>query len=145
MTKMVKQGNASKGSKVGSNKKLETPTKKKVVPAKKGWEWAPFTLKSVAFTAAARKLSELLTQTYGDNVTISSFEKMIAAFPSMTDERKALIHMDQETVEAYEDYRKAREVRDTERETFRGDIAVADVEGGLAAIKAAASAMSTGG
>jgi hypothetical protein len=51
-------------------------------------------------------------------------------------ERQSLIHMDEYTVRAFEEYKKARDARDTERESFRGDIAVADVEGGLEAIKA---------
>jgi hypothetical protein len=142
MAKNTTKSTAQKGSKNGPPKKGNAPAKKTAAPTKKGWEWAPFTNKSVTFVAAARKLSELLTQTYGDNVTISLFEKMIAAMPNMSAERKALIYIDQETINAFEEYRKARDARDTERETFRGDIAVADVEGGLAAAKAVVSTMS---
>jgi len=129
-----------KGSKKGPQKGL--PHSKKEAPPKKGWEWAPFTKKSVAFTAAARKLSGLLTRTYGDNVTISQYEKMIASFQSMTKEQQSLIHIGQADLEALAEYRKARDIRDTERDTFRGNIAVADVEGGMEAIRAKARAIS---
>jgi hypothetical protein len=61
----------------------------------------------------------------------------------MSEERKSLIFIDDEITGYFDNYRKAREVRDTEREAFRGDIAVADVEGGLAIAKAIAGKMST--
>jgi hypothetical protein len=107
----------------------------KTAPQKKLWEWADFTSKSVAFQQEAKKLAQMVTATYGDNVTISRFEKMIAAYPSMPEDRKQLIHVSDELIGQYEKFKAARDTRDTERDSFRGDIAVANVEGGLEAIK----------
>jgi hypothetical protein len=60
---------------------------------------------------------------------------MIAAYPSMPEDRKQLIHVSDELIGQYEKFKAARDTRDTERDSFRGDIAVANVEGGLEAIK----------
>jgi hypothetical protein len=132
MPKASLKGNPRKGTRKGiPPKKATSPPGKKPAPAKKGWEWAPFTVKSTLFNEKARELSELLVQTYGDEVTISKYEKMMAAFPAMPEERKVLIHFTDELKQAYADFKQARLTRDTERETFRGDIAVADVETGF--------------
>jgi len=135
MPKTASTGKTSKSSKIGGTRKSGPPFGKKGIPAKKGWEWATFTKKSVCFTDEARKLSELLTQTYGDNVSISQFEKMIAAYASMTDDRKGMIYINQAMIEQYEIFKAARDARDSERDSFRSDIAVTDVEGGLEALR----------
>lgn len=122
----------SKAGKSAPAAKRQVPKPGKTqVPAKKGWEWAAFTKKSVTFNRCAANLSELLSQTYGDNVSISQFEKMVSALASMKPEQKELIYLSKGTLDCYEDYRTARDARDTERKNFRDDISVVDVEGGL--------------
>jgi hypothetical protein len=108
-------------------------------PKQKGWEFAPFTTTNVRFVAAARVLAQSLTELYGDGVSISSFEKMVAAYQGMEPQRKVLITFGSaetktELLNQLREFRAARDARDTERETFRGDIAVANVESGIAAI-----------
>jgi hypothetical protein len=133
----TKTGKTGKRSNFGGSKKTGPPPKKGGVPPKRGWEWAPFTKKSVVFNTEARELSALLTQTYGDTVSITLFEKMISSYPSMTAEQKPLIHMNDQLIAKFKRYKTARDERDTERDSFRGDIAVANVEGGLEALSEA--------
>jgi hypothetical protein len=65
----------------------------------------------------------------------------VSAIPAFTQEQYELIHCDDQIVAEFEEFRKARTERDAERETFRGDIAVANVEDGLTTIKKIASKM----
>jgi hypothetical protein len=101
----------------------------------KGWEWAPFTRKAHEFTRAAQVLADSLKSAYGDNVSISQFEKLIAAIPSMTDAQRGLLYLDPKIVVLLQDYRTARALRDSERDNFRGNIEVADVDTGLEALQ----------
>jgi hypothetical protein len=100
-----------------------------------GWEWAPFTKKAVVFTQTARALADALKSVYGDNVSISQFEKFVAAIPSMTDAQRGLLHVDPKIVVLLKDYRTARASRDSERDNFRGDIAIGNVDTGLEALE----------
>ena len=107
-------------------RKADTPNK--------GWEWAPFTKKAFEFNQTARALADALKSAYGDSVSISQFEKFIAAIPSMTDAQRGLLHVDPKIIVLLRDYRSARASRDSERDNFRGDIAIADVDTGMEAL-----------
>jgi hypothetical protein len=100
-----------------------------------GWEWAPFTKKAFEFTQTARVLADTLKSVYGDNVSISQFEKFVAAVPSMTPAQRGLLHVDPKIVVLLKDYRTARASRDSERDNFRGDIAIGIVDTGLEALE----------
>ena len=101
----------------------------------KGWEWAPFTKKAFEFNQTARALADALKSAYGDSVSISQFEKFVAAIPSMTAAQRGLLYVDPKIVVLLKDYRLARASRDSERDNFRGDIAIADVDSGLEALE----------
>lgn len=101
----------------------------------KGWEWAPFTKKAFEFNQTAKVLADALKSAYGDNVSISQFEKFISAIPSMTDGQRDLLHVDPKIVILLKDYRAARADRDSERDNFRGDIAIGNVDTGLEALE----------
>jgi hypothetical protein len=116
------------------------PTAKKAKPQKadapnKGWEWASFTKKAFEFNQTAKVLADALKSAYGDNVSISQFEKLIAAIPSMTDAQRSLLYVDPKIVVLLKDYRTARAARDSERDNFRGDIKIEDVDSGLEALE----------
>jgi hypothetical protein len=118
---------------------LRKPTARKAKPQKadapnKSWEWAPFTKKAVEFTQSARALASALKLAYGDNVSISQYEKLVSAVPSMTDDQRALLHVDKKIVALYRSYRTARAIRDSERDNFRGDIKISNVDTGLEAL-----------
>jgi hypothetical protein len=72
---------------------------------------------------------------YGDNVSISQFERFIAAIPSMTEAQRGLLYVDPKIVVLLKDYRTARAARDSERDNFRGDIALSNVDTGLKALE----------
>jgi hypothetical protein len=52
----------------------------------------------------------------------------------MTDAQRGLLHVDPKIVVLLKDYRSARASRDSERDNFRGDIAIADVDTGMEAL-----------
>jgi hypothetical protein len=125
-----------KQTKPSSGKPSAKPAKPQKADApNKGWEWAPFTEKAFEFTQTARALADALKSAYGDNVSISQFEKFIAAIPSMTDAQRGLLHVDPKIVVLLKDYRTARASRDSERDNFRGDIAIGNVDTGLEALE----------
>jgi hypothetical protein len=99
------------------------------------WEWAPFTKKAFDFVQTARELANALKLAYGDNVSISQFERFIAAIPSMTEAQRGLLYVDPKIVVLLKDYRTARAARDSERDNFRGDIALSNVDTGLEALE----------
>lgn len=134
--KANKKQNANQRPKSGGTKKSSASSKKKN-PAKKGWDYAKLTKVSVAFNQEARQMSELLLQTYGDGVSITLFEKMIADLPQMKEEMKSLIYLNDELIDGLERYRASRDARDTQRDSFHSDISVANVEGGMEAARAA--------
>jgi hypothetical protein len=120
---------------VANPKKTRTGEKPSEKPVKgSGWEFAAFTKKAVAFTGAANKLASAIKKTYGDGVSISAYEKMVNAFPTMEKDRQSLVFIDLNINQLLQTYRSARDARDSERESFRGETKVADVESGLAAI-----------
>jgi hypothetical protein len=124
---------ASAKKKIGQGKKQTTPLAR--APKKSHWEFAVFTKKSMVFNRAANRLGRALKALYGDEVTISFYEKMLSNLPSMPDDRKDLIYIDPMVIELHSKFTFAKEARDTERESFRSDIAIANIEGGLAAAK----------
>lgn len=75
---------------------------------------------------------------------------MVGAYNGLEPQRKVLVSFgpDSETrtklLNLLREFRAARDARDTERETFRGDIAVANVESGIAAILETDAAMAEG-
>lgn len=147
---MTKKATGSKTGKVGKSQGARpsnraTAGQRPATQPRKGWEFAAFTKKSVNFNKLAQELSHLLHKTYGDTVSITQFERFLAALPSMEAEKRAMLHLDTGAIALYEKYKNARDQRDTERETFRSDIAVTNVEGGLATAKAIAEAMDQGG
>jgi hypothetical protein len=103
-------------------------------PNPKGWEWAPFTKKAVAFNAAAKELADSLKSVYGDTVSISQYEKFVCAIPSMSESQRGLLFVDDKSVDLFKIYRTARSERDSERDNFRGDTAIGDVDTGLEAL-----------
>jgi hypothetical protein len=125
--KQTKHSSGKPSAKMAKPQKADIPNK--------GWEWAPFTKKAVGFNRAARALADALKSAYGDNVSISQFEKFIAAIPSMTDAQRGLLHVDPKIVVLLKDYRTARASRDSERDNFRGDIAIGNVDTGLEALE----------
>jgi hypothetical protein len=127
MPKNSKQYKSSKNA----AKKASTP---KESPNPKGWEYAAFTKKSVGFNSAAKVLSASLKTEYGDNVSISQFEKLISSLQSMTKEEQSLIYISQTSVNLLKSYRAARASRDSERDNFRGDTAIGNVDTGLEAL-----------
>lgn len=133
--KMSNNKSSNKGKKSGKPGPKKGGASAKAGNSKKLWEWANFTTKSVSFNKEAKALAQLISETYGDGVTITQFEKMVAAFPSMSEDRKGLIFVTDELIAQFEKFKSARDTRDTERDSFRGDVAVANVEGGLEALR----------
>jgi len=107
-------------------------------PARKagdtGQPWAPFSKKSVAFVAVAKRLAECIHDTYGDNVSIAQFERFCVAADSFSPEEKGIMHLEKDLVLLLVQYHKAKEERDTERSSFRSDIKITNVEGKLASL-----------
>lgn len=52
----------------------------------------------------------------------------------MTDAQRGLLYVDQDTIALLKAYRDARAARDSERDNFRGDIKIGDVDTGLEAL-----------
>jgi hypothetical protein len=123
-----------------SSQKNKTPAKLATPKSEKpstGWEWASFTKISHEFTRVARELATALKVAYGDNVSISQFEKLLMAVPSMTEAQRGLLYIDPNIVALFKAYRSARDLRDSERNTFRGDIQIGNVDTGLEALQTA--------
>jgi hypothetical protein len=53
----------------------------------------------------------------------------------MTDAQRGLLYLDPKIVILLKDYRTARAARDSERDNFRGDIAIGNVDTGLEALE----------
>jgi hypothetical protein len=127
-----KNSNTTKSS---QKKTLASKAKPKSATPSTGWEWASFTKKSHEFTHVAKVLADSLKSAYGDNVSISQFEKFVAAIPSMTDAQRGLLYVDPKIVVLLKDYRTARSLRDSERDSFRGDVQIGNVDTGLEALQ----------
>jgi hypothetical protein len=133
--KAKKDNQPKKGANVNDKGKGGKTPGKTIGQAKKdGWEWAPFTQKSVTFVQAAKTLAGEIHSLYGDNVSITQYEKYCVAINSMTDAEKAMVHVSATCVSALMNYIKARDERDSERSSFRSDVKVQDVEGSLATL-----------
>lgn len=131
---MAKQAKSTAASKRAPAGKTAASTKSKDPP--NGWEWAAFTKKAVAAVAAAKVLDEELKYTYGQSMTITSFEKFVAAYATFSDDQKSIVHVEAGTVALLKQYRQAIAARNAERDSFRGDVKVADVDSGLSALEA---------
>jgi hypothetical protein len=103
----------------------------------KGWEFAPFTKKAVCFSRAAKALSKRVKDTYGNQVSIAQFEKLCIAYPTLSVEGKDLIFLEAEAIQLLVDYQRARDERDSERATFRGERPNPDVESAMALLRTA--------
>jgi hypothetical protein len=126
----------------GGGKPKKGTGKPKTVPKAalaKGYEWQSFTTKSVNFVAAARELSDYVERTYGTNVSITHYEKFLVAFSHMKLEERSKLCVEQDGVKLAQKYQAAKDARDSERQSFRGDIQVADVQGTLASLAASFS------
>jgi hypothetical protein len=95
--------------------------------------WAFFTHKVVEFNKLARDLSDRLHAKYGPEVTISQFEKLVAEFSSLSDMDKELVYLDKKALALLNDYRSAKDAKDTERRSFRSDLPIKDITAGLEA------------
>lgn len=126
------KGAPSKGA--GNKQNASKGTQKE----SQGWEWQWYTVKSVTFNKAAKTLAAEVESLYGNQgkVSISHFEKMVAAMGSMSKDERAMIHVSKSALEALSNYIKARDERDSERQAFRSDVKIVDVEGTLGALLA---------
>jgi hypothetical protein len=95
-----------------------------------------FTGENAAFVATARALSSRLTELFGDEVSISHFERMLLERQSMTPSQAAVILIDPACLALYEKYRLAKAKRDAQRDTFRFSKDVVTIEAALASAKA---------
>jgi hypothetical protein len=131
---------SGKPSTKGRKSSASTKQKRKSVSDKtskaksSGWEFAPFTIKAVAFTQTAKKLAAYVHHTYGDGISIAAFEKFAVAADSFSKEEAAIVHLDPDGIRLLIDYQKARDARDAERQAFRSDVQVKDVEGAMASL-----------
>jgi hypothetical protein len=126
----------------GGGKPKKGTGKPKTVPKAalaKGYEWQAFTTKSVNFVAAAREMSDYVTRTYGTSVSITQYEKFLVAYSQMGLEERSNHCVEENGVILARNYQAAKDARDSERQSFRGDIQVADVQGTLASLAASFS------
>jgi hypothetical protein len=110
------------------------PAPKKDPVKRTGYEWQAFTRKSMDFVKSARELSEYVEVSFGPQVSITQYEKFLVAYANMSLEDKARHTVGRDGIELVVEYQHAKEARDTERQSFRGDIAVADVAGTMASL-----------
>jgi hypothetical protein len=132
--KKTTQAKSAGSGNSGSKKPQKGRSDQKGQAKKDGWEWAPFTVKAVAFNQAAKTLAAGIESLYGKNVSITQFEKFCVAADSMPKEERDLVHVDKYCLQALQNYIKARDERDSERASFRSDVAVKDVEGALGSL-----------
>jgi len=102
--------------------------------ARKGHEWESFTAKSINFVAAASKLSDYVSETYGTAVSITQYEKFLVAYSQMSPDTKVHHTVDPNGVLLALNYQAAKTARASERLSFRGDVPVGDVQGSLEAL-----------
>jgi hypothetical protein len=137
VTKQAKKTTQAKSAGKGNANAKKAPSggaTKKSSQQKDGWEWAPFTKKAVTFNQAAKTLAAEIESLYGKNVSITQFEKFCVAADSMSPEEQNLVHVSASSLNALSNYLKARDARDSERSSFRSDVAVKDVEGALGSL-----------
>jgi len=92
--------------------------------------WWVYTKVNSDFIVAAKELSDMLHDRFGD-VTITHFEKAMTEISSLPDEEYNLVFLDDCLLDALRNYQSAREKRDEERRSFRS---VHSVEGVAATI-----------
>jgi hypothetical protein len=124
-------GKPGGGGKKGQGTGKPAPKKD---PVKTGYEWQAFTKKSSDFVQSARELSEYLELLYGSQVSITQYEKFLVAYSNMSLEERARHDVGRDGIALAIKYQNAKDARDTERQSFRGDIAVADVAGTMASL-----------
>jgi len=96
----------------GKVKKNKEVANKSIAPTCSKEQFAKFakcTKKQVAFHKSEKELSDALNRTYGDSVSISYYEKMLEAYPTMKKDFQDLIHIDQSIQELYKSYVTSRE------------------------------------
>jgi hypothetical protein len=98
--------------------------------------WWVFTKVNSAFVEAARNLSDALTKLFGDDVSISHFEKAVGEIPALSDEERALLDIDEPLLNLLEKFLECRRARDAERVGFRSLKSVSTIEASLAKAKA---------
>jgi hypothetical protein len=128
---------SSKNSKGKQNafKSKGKPPKKNASKRSKGSKdpvWWLFTATAANFASAAEDLDIQLKATYGPQVSISQFERMLVELSGLTEEHRALVLLTKDTLNLYELYIRARKARDDERDAFRVSKDVASVESSLA-------------
>jgi hypothetical protein len=138
MVKPTKKQKVSGAPLSGGGDRSKRPGSRNTAPkaVPKGYEWQPFTTKSVNFVTAARELSEYVSKTYGTSVSITQYEKFLVAYSQMTLEERSRHTIDENGVTLAMNYQTSKDARDSERQSFRGDIQVADVQGTLASLAA---------
>jgi hypothetical protein len=114
-----------------SGKPLSATTQKGVGKGGKPPAWWVFTTKSTIFVDAARRLSIGIKHRYGDDVSISHFEKMLGEFSTLTAEQRGLLNLDNELLALYQKFIDTRKIRDAERDSFRNYKVISTIEGSL--------------
>jgi hypothetical protein len=97
--------------------------------------WWVFTREQATFVANARVLSSRLTELFGDEVSISHFERMLIERQSLTPAQCGLILMDKDLLALYEMYRASKTARDAQRDSFRVTKDIVTIEAALACAK----------
>jgi hypothetical protein len=105
----------------------KAPVKQEKAPA-----WWVFTKVSSTFVERAKVLANLLTEKYGEGVSISHYERMLGELDSMPPQHVDLLDLSEEHLVAYQEYLDAKKARDAERESFRSSRDVCSIESGLA-------------
>jgi len=93
-------------------KKFKEEVNKSIAPTCSKEQFAKFakcTKKQVAFHKSEKELSEALNHTYGGSVSISYYEKMLVAYPTMKKELQDLIYIDSSIQKLYKSYVTSRE------------------------------------
>lgn len=120
--------------KKGKNQKGKGSYSSKPSKQDKDPVWWSFTKTQSDFTSAARSLSDTLVRVYGQ-VSISKFEKMLGEISTLTPEQKKLIALSQPLIDLYKKYKKAKEDRDAQRQSFRATKDVVAIEATLGSVE----------
>jgi hypothetical protein len=90
-----------------------------------------FTKKQANFIKLAKELTTILQKHYGEEVSISKFEKLFVSIQTLSPDKKALLDITKIEIMLLKEYRKARDERNSERSSFRSDVKIADIDGGM--------------
>jgi len=144
-TSTAPKGGAKASDKQSKGASKQAPQKEKQGKKPISYEWQNFTKKSVAFNSSARELSEYVEVIYGTNISITQFEKFLLAYGNMNMEEKHGLFVEKKGIDLVITYQTAKDARDAERLSFRGDVAVADVQGTMAALASSFDGSATAG